>query len=153
MTDRPTYHVTWDGPIVPKARPKFSIGRNGRVRVYMPKKYEDMKAAAVKSFFDQWLWLGNTTPIPWKVRPYVFFWGKHHQAGDVVDNIPGTLYDALVEAGVLRDDNATWCPGSIHDLTHSNAPPRTDILLAPWMPFAQSAEQEKEIREWLRINS
>jgi hypothetical protein len=117
----------------------------------MPPEYEAMKAAAVKSFSDQWFWLGNTAPIPWKVRPYVFLWGKHHQGGDVVDNVPGTLYDALVEAKVLKDDNATWCPGAIHDLTHSNAPPRTSLLLAPWIPFAQSEAQEKEVRKWLQI--
>lgn len=152
MIDRPIYHLTWDGPIVPKARPRFSRGGGG-VTTHMPPEYEAMKAEAIESFSDQWLWLGHTSPIPWKVRPYVFFWGKHHQGGDFADNVPGTLYDALVQAGVLKDDNGTWCPGAVPDLVHSKAPPQTDVLLAPWIPFAQSEAQGKEIREWLRINS
>ena len=149
MTDHPTYHLTWDGAIVPKARPRVSNGH-----AFMPQAYTQMKAAAVESFADQWLMeLGNASPIPWPVRPYIFLWGKHRRSGDVGDNIPGTLYDALVEAKVMKGDSAMWLPGSIHDLVHSNAPPRTDILLAPWVPFSQSLEQIKEIMEWLRINS
>lgn len=148
MSNYPIYHLTWDGPIVPKARPRVFEGE-----ARMPEHYKDMKDEALQSFSIQWsIELGNKAPIPWRVRPYVFLWGKHRRSGDVVDNVPGTLYDALVQAGVLKADSAMWCPGSVHDLVHSNASPRTDILLAPWMPFSQSLEQIKEIMEWLRIN-
>ena len=119
--------------------------------VYMPQPYINMKAAAMREFRVQWREMGMTAPLPCKCRPYVFAWGRHHQSKDMVDNLPGTLYDALVEAGVLRDDSAKWCPGSIHDLVHSKAKPRIDILLAPWIPFSQSLDQFKEVIDWLKI--
>jgi hypothetical protein len=119
----------------------------------MPEHYIEMKAAAADDFAIQWRQLGLIDPLPYKVRPYIFAWGKHLQSQDVVDNLPGTLYDALVEAGVLRNDSAMWCPGSIHDLVHSKAPPRVDILLAPWLPFSQSLGQIKEVMDWLKIQT
>ena len=147
MIPRNIYHLTWDGPVVPKARPNFNSESE---RAYMPENYVDMKAAAVASFMDQWQSLGFDKCIDWRVRPYVFAWGKHYQSQDIVDNFPGTLYDGLVEAGVLKDDSAMWCPGSVHELNHSKKlPPTVDILLAPWVPFVESMGQLVEVIEWL----
>lgn len=147
MIPRNIYHLTWDGSVVPKARPKFS-SESGQA--YMPESYVDMKAAAVTSFMDQWRSLGFYECIDWQVRPYVFAWGRHYRSQDIVDNFPGTLYDALVEAGVLRNDSAKWCPGSVHELGHSKDLPTVDILLAPWTPFVESMGQLAEIIEWLK---
>lgn len=143
----PTYHLTWEGPVIPKCRPRFTEEGS----VYMPEHYTEMKAAAAEDFAIQWRFLGQVQPLPYKIRPYIFAWGKHRQSQDVVDNLPGTLYDALVLAQVLKNDSAMWCPGSIHDLVHSQAPPRIDILLAPWLPFSQSLNQIKEVMDWLKI--
>ena len=119
----------------------------------MPPEYDEMKRAATVEFALQWRTLGQTQPLPYKVRPYIFAWGRHDTSQDMVNNFPGTLYDALVQAGVLKNDNAMWCPGAVPDLVHSQAEPRVDILLAPWLPFAQSMEQFQEVLAWLRISS
>jgi hypothetical protein len=120
--------------------------------VYMPEHYAEMKTAAAEDFATQWRFLGQVQPVQYKIRPYIFAWGRHRQSQDMVDNLPGTLYDALVLAKVLKDDSAKWCPGSIHDLIHSHASPRVDILLAPWLPFSQSLAQITEVIDWLRIH-
>jgi hypothetical protein len=119
--------------------------------MHMPQHYIDMKMLAMREFELQWREMGMTAPLPYKCRPYVFAWGRHNRAQDMVDNLPGTLYDALVEAGVVKNDSSMWCPGSVHDMVHSKAEPRIDILLAPWIPFSQSLEQFKEVIDWLKI--
>ena len=141
------YHLRWEGAVKPKARPR--VTRNG---TYMPQEYVQMKSAAVKSFSDQWKAIGQSTPVDHQVRCYMFFRGKHSQAIDYVDNAPGTLYDALVEAKILTNDNGKHAPGGDHDLEHSKAPPIVDILIAPWLPFKDSMLQMNEVAEWLRQN-
>lgn len=149
ISDRPIYHLYWNGPVVAKARPRST--RDGRV--YTDPRYEAMKSAATSEFICQWRDLGQPGPIAYPIRPYVFAWGKHHQAQDVVDNLPGVFYDALVDARVLQNDSMKWCPGSVHEMAHSRCPPRVDILLAPWLPFARSMAQFSEICDWLAIAS
>lgn len=141
------FHLYWNGPVVPKARPRSTSAGH----VYTDSKYEAMKKTAATEFLCQWRELGQAGPIAYPVRPYVFAWGKHRQSQDIVDNFPGTIYDALVDAKVLRGDSAKWCPGSFHELIHSPSSPRVDILLAPWVPFTQSIDQLAEIRRWLAI--
>jgi hypothetical protein len=110
-----------------------------------------MKKAAAAEFMCQWRECKQTGPIAHPVRPYVFAWGRHRRSQDIVDNFPGTFYDAFVDAEILRGDSAKWCPGSFHEMIHSPSPPRVDILLAPWLSFSQSIEQFAEIRRWLAI--
>lgn len=141
------YHLHWEGPVVPKKRPQ--VTRNG---TFMPKEYRVMKAAAVRSFSAQWEAVGQSTPIEYPARCYMFFRGKHSRASDYVDNVPGTLYDAIVESKILTNDNGLHAPGGDHDLEYSKAPPIVDILIAPWLPFKDSMLQMNEVAEWLRHN-
>ena len=141
------YHLHWEGTVKPKARPR--VTRRG---AYMPHDYVAMKAGAVKSFSAQWKAIGQSTPIAHQVRCYMFFRGKHSRASDYVDNVPGTLYDALVESKILTNDNGLHAPSGDHDLEYSKAPPIVDILIAPWLPFKDSMLQMNEIAEWLRQN-
>ena len=148
MTDS-IIHLVWTGPIVPKARPRLTMSEGGRA--YMPKNYKACQRAMIATFTKQWEGLGRTAPIEYQVRPYVLAWGKHYRGGDMVDNIPGAIYDALVKAEVIRGDNGMKAPGSFHDLVWSEAPPVCDILLAPWLPMSQTGRQFKEIQEWLKV--
>lgn len=141
------YHLRWTGIVKPKARPRVTSRGT-----FMPPEYKAMKSAAVRSFSQQWESIGQATPIDHQVRCYMVFRGKHSRACDYVDNAPGTLYDALVEASVLTNDNGLHSPGGVHDLEYSKSPPIVDILIAPWLPFKDSIGQMYEISEWIRSN-
>jgi hypothetical protein len=117
----------------------------------MPRKYVDCKGRVRSGFHDQWQSLGMTEPVDYQIRLYVLAWGRHSRRGDMVDNIPGTIADCLVEAEVISDDNAKRAPGALYDMVYCQSPPRFDILIAPWMPLAESMEQFAEIIDWLRL--
>lgn len=81
----------------------------------------------------------------------MFFVGKHSRSSDYVDNVPGTIYDAMVAVGIIANDNGLHAPGGIHDLEHdTKTKPRLHILIAPWIPFADSLEQLAEVCDWLK---
>jgi hypothetical protein len=83
--------------------------------------------------------------IDYPVRIYVFLWGRHRRSGDMVDNIPGAICDALEKAKIVLRDSAKWMPGAVYDLVWSDGPPKGIIALAPWLPISQSFEQMQEI--------
>jgi Holliday junction resolvase RusA-like endonuclease len=117
----------------------------------MPTEYQEMKASAIASFKRQWRDLNQSSSIDHKVRVYMIFRGKHSRSSDYVDNVPGTLYDALTQAQILRSDNGLWSPGGIHDLDHSSKQsPRVDVFIAPWLPFLDSIGQISEIIDFLK---
>lgn len=140
------YHLWWNESVKPKARPRVTC--NG---TYMPVDYTEMKAKASACLLQQWTDLGKSSPIEYKVRVYMFFVGKHSRSSDYVDNVPGTIYDAMVAVGIILNDNGLHAPGGIHDLEHyTTLRPRLDILIAPWLPFADSLEQFAEVCDWLK---
>lgn len=89
---------TLAGCIVPKARAR--VTRNG---TYHPHRYRDWKSATIFTFRAQAVELGLTTPLS-GVEITIQLLGKHPRRGDL-DNIAGSILDALVQSGVLKDDS------------------------------------------------
>lgn len=84
-----------EGEIVPKARPRF----NGST-VSLPVRYRHWKDAAICSLSMQW---HGVIPLE-STSVKIVLKGKHHRGSDI-DNIAGSVLDALVQAKVLRNDN------------------------------------------------
>lgn len=80
------------GKIVPKARPRISNGR-----AFMPANYRDWKDDAIFQLRQQ---CNQVAPIE-KCQLEIEIGGK--QRGDL-DNIAGSIMDAMVQAGILTDD-------------------------------------------------
>jgi Holliday junction resolvase RusA-like endonuclease len=89
--------VRIDGEIVPKARPR--VTRRGIT--YMPSKYTEWKDATICAL------QANMRPITSPVGITINLYGKHSRKGDL-DNIAGAVLDAMVQGGILPDDNLTW---------------------------------------------
>ena len=102
---------------------------------------------AIHSFGLQREALGLET-IRYQMRIYVLLKGKHNRAGDMVDNIPGSICDALVHAKAITNDSAMWAPGAIYELEWSNEPPTGFVAIAPWLRLAESNDQLIEILEY-----
>lgn len=134
------YILNCDGPIVPKTRPR--VRKDGRA--YMPENYVNWKAATIRSFRLQRIEL-QIPKIHYPSRIYVLLRGRHNRSGDMVDNIPGAICDALVQSRILIDDNAKQAPGAIYELKWSKDPPTGFIAIAPWLNLADSQQQIKEI--------
>lgn len=84
------------GSIVPKARPR--ITRNGS---FMPQNYRCWKTLAINRMKQQYQ--GQTLQ---QAAVSIVLTGKHPRRGDL-DNLSGSILDALVQANILRDDNMT----------------------------------------------
>lgn len=84
------YHLT--GKITAKARPRLSKGH-----AYLPSKYRDWKESAILELRTQ---LAPTEPIS-RCEISIIIGGK--QRGDL-DNIFGSIADALVQSGIILDD-------------------------------------------------
>jgi Holliday junction resolvase RusA-like endonuclease len=87
---------TLPGNVVPKARPR--ITRNGS---FIPKNYRCWKTLAISRMKQQYQ--GETLQ---QAAVAIVLTGKHPRRGDL-DNLSGSILDALVQAGILRDDNMT----------------------------------------------
>jgi Holliday junction resolvase RusA-like endonuclease len=85
------------GEIVPKARPRVTV--NG---TYLPGKYRLWKQSAIIDLKRQYR--GDTIRSP--VAMHLTLQGKHHRRSDL-SNIFGAVEDAIVQAGILADDNMT----------------------------------------------
>lgn len=80
------------GKVVPKARPRF-----GGSRAYLPQRYRDWKANAIAELLTQ---SRPLEPIA-KAEISIDLFGSHR--GDL-DNLAGSVLDALVQSGILVDD-------------------------------------------------
>ena len=80
------------GKVTPKARPRFGSGR-----AYLPQKYRDWKDNAIIELLSQ---SGQTEPIA-RAEISIELFGGHR--GDL-DNLAGSVLDALVQSGILLDD-------------------------------------------------
>ena len=138
--DDDIYLVHWHGPVQPNARPRGTASGHH----YLPKDYRQWKIQAIAAFVQQKESMGINT-ITHPIRYYVFFSGKHNRRGDLIDNYPGALADALVDAGVLTSDNAKAAPAAIYEFNWSKEPPTVVVAIAPYVPLAQAGEQIQEI--------
>ena len=93
VTELKTYSFTIEGAISPKPRPRF----NGR-QAYLPKRYRNWKQSAIDSLKSQ-LPIDHQ-PIE-KCSIFVALHGSHR--GDL-DNLSGSVLDALVQSEAIRDD-------------------------------------------------
>lgn len=109
--------LTLDGPIAPKARPRF--GGNA----YLPSKYRDWKNDAIMDFRSQY----HGEPLE-GVAVAVELSGRHSRRADA-DNIVGAILDALVQAQVLRNDSLVVVSALSVALHYSKAPPTTQITI------------------------
>jgi len=88
------YTFDLHGPIVPKARPRAWQGRN-----LLPENYRKWKLAAIADLRTQFY----LEPLS-NVAISIALIGKHSRRGDA-DNIAGAILDAMVQSGILKDDN------------------------------------------------
>jgi Holliday junction resolvase RusA-like endonuclease len=91
----PMLKLKLDGDIVPKARARVTA--NG---TYMPHNYQNWKRHAIASLRTQ---AQNANGLK-GVAIAIVLKGKHSRRGDL-DNISGSILDALVQAGILQNDN------------------------------------------------
>lgn len=86
------------GKITPKARPRVSKGH-----AYLPQRYRLWKESAIAELQSQW----RLEPLS-KAKIEIIF-GAKGQRGDL-DNLAGSVLDALVQGGVILDDRLSCCP-------------------------------------------
>lgn len=82
------------GPIVPKARARTT--ENGS---YLPEGYSAWKANAILDIRQQY----KGSPLDY-AEITISLTGQHNRQGDI-DNVAGSILDALVQSKVLVDDN------------------------------------------------
>jgi len=113
-------HFTLSENIVPKARPRGTpTGRH-----YLPQNYRDWKQSAIWELRQQ----HHGEPIAVPVQVEITLTGKHSRRGDA-DNIAGAILDAMVQAGILIDDNLTRIPSLSIKLIHNGEKPSTTIKI------------------------
>lgn len=111
------FHLT--GPVIPKARPRFT-GMGG---AHLPENYRIWKEGAIAQFLAQ---------KPPKFSPLggvslsMRFVGKHSRRGDL-SNAFGAIEDALVQAGILKDDNMKQVTAIAAEIEHGKQPPYAEI--------------------------
>ena len=115
-----------EGEIVPKARPRS--GANGRH--YLPQNYRDWKDNAIRELKAQ----HSGTAIANPVCVDIVLMGKHGRRGDG-DNIEGSIWDAMVQANIVADDNLKHIPAMSLQLFYGNESPSTLIRISPEIPL------------------
>lgn len=101
------------GKVVPKARPRF----NGKTS-YLPSNYRQWKQDAKTQLTSQSI---PDEPLE-EVSVSIALHGKHSRRGDL-DNISGSILDALVASQILRDDNLKCVNGLSVELHYSQNEP------------------------------
>ena len=110
------------GPIVAKARPR--VTRRG---TFIPQKYRHWKDGAIAELQRQW---GNRPTIAEPIAIAIHLRGKHYKGSDL-DNMAGSIMDALQQAGVIKNDNCGHVPSLSIRLAHDPAiAPFTTIVFA-----------------------
>ena len=97
--------------IVPKARPRLA----GNGTVYLPRPYRDNQIMLTRKFGESLSKVTKPAAIDLVIT------GKVNRRGDV-DNIAGSVLDALVHAEILPNDNLTWVTALSITVIHSQLP-------------------------------
>lgn len=93
------YKLELDMPPIAKRRPRATI-RNGHVQTYHDNDYSDWLNQAKCSFIEQWK---DKEPLAKVGECHIKMYGTHDRSD--IDNLSGSVLDALVKAGVLKNDN------------------------------------------------
>lgn len=118
-----SHQFTLTDPIIPKARPRgTSTGRH-----YLPDNYRQWKDSAIWELQRQHQ--GGAIAVPVKIE--ITLKGKHSRRGDA-DNIAGAILDAMVQAGIIKDDNLTRIPSLKIELLYSGDRPEAHIKVEPY---------------------
>jgi Holliday junction resolvase RusA-like endonuclease len=99
LAAKQTLILSIDGQVVPKARPRFKSGQGG----FLPQRYRDWKEGAILQLRSQVAMVEGFSPMS-KVHLAVMIQGASR--GDL-DNLAGAIMDALVQAGILKDDSVS----------------------------------------------
>ena len=115
-----------EGKIVPKARPRLAG------RAYTQPEYKDWMSDAVCQLygqlhdfqieFDDWILPAIHEPVDINI----VLSGKHNRKGDL-DNVAGSILDALVKAEIIRDDNMSVVVKLNIEINHNTEVPETII--------------------------
>lgn len=92
------YNYRLEGQITPKARPRFNRGQT-----YLPQKYRQWKESAIVQLLSQRQNHKNLLILK-KAEVEILLLGRHRGNSDL-DNLAGSVLDALVGAEILIDDN------------------------------------------------
>lgn len=106
------------GNIVPKRRPRVTA-----ISTYMPEEYVNWKAYAIKSFSEQM----RNNPYDYPIKELsikILIKGNHKKNGDC-DNITGSIFDALVQGGVIQNDNLN----NIQELCFKFIPTKDPVMI------------------------
>jgi hypothetical protein len=147
--NKPIYLLHWEDVVKAKARPRCGCTSRGKVRVTSDQNYKTWKERACGEFVVQSKIADIPRPIQWPVHFIVLFTGKHHLGQDYIDNVPGAVADALVDAKILAKDNGNAAPGAAYHLSHSSAAPKAYIAIAPATGLRGLAGQLMEIADYL----
>lgn len=108
------------GLITPKARPRV----HNKVAT-LPLKYREWKNEAI---YQLWRQKDNFDSSATPHELHIVLIGKHHRGSDL-DNIAGSILDALVQAKYLKGDNMTQIIKMSAELKYSADCPYTLIEL------------------------
>jgi len=111
--------LTIPGQIVPKARPRVTA--NG---TFMPHRYRQWKDQAIAILSSQY----QGQPLTVTKSITITLTGKHSRRGDI-DNLSGSCLDALVQAGILTNDNLMVVSKLSIELRYGKEEPKTVILV------------------------
>lgn len=117
------------GSVVPKARPRVTA--NG---TFMPHRYQQWKREAITALILQAQEMGLAQPLS-AAAVNITLLGKHPRRGDL-DNISGSILDALVQSGVLKDDSVAVVWSLAIALYWSKESPSVEITLTHSMEEA-----------------
>jgi len=107
-----------EGAIVPKARPRVS-GHG-----YLPDNYRKWRNDAESQLLSQ----GTPPHSLTNISIRIVLIGKHSRRGDI-DNISGSILDALVATNIIKDDNLLNVPELSVKLKYSKESPIAFIYL------------------------
>ena len=124
-----------EGSIAPKARPRFSR------HAYLPESYRQWRNDAELQLLAQ-----GIPPHPLgKSSIEIILAGKHSRRGDC-DNIAGSILDALVAVGILKNDNLANIPELSIALHHSKESPIALIKISEKWPTTPKAPKTPKKR-------
>jgi len=88
-----------------------------RHSTFIPPKYRQWKLGEIAEFQHQW---GNRPTITEPIAIAIHLRGKHYKGSDL-DNLAGSIMDALQQAGVIKNDNCGHIPSLSIRLAHDPA--------------------------------
>jgi Holliday junction resolvase RusA-like endonuclease len=109
-TTSQTLAFTLVGAVVPKQR-----ARSNGTQHYLPQRYRDWKDCAITQLIAQRMQLNNFQLPIQNCTVTIALYGAHR--GDL-DNLAGSVLDALVQASVLKDDRVSC----VHRLAIAHQP-------------------------------